>query len=360
MMFETKYLDVAQKLEEKIQEGRWTDKLPGVSVLSKELEVNSRTISKALRALSSKGTITIVPSSGTFIRRQAKTNRHGAIGVLGLLHEKKRAVQLDVVEDCAKQHGYHVLGIDHCNDVFREKPNILLNLPVDGFIFTNSTITPEVIDLLKKARTPFISVNRISDVPGVNWVDFDHESAHTKLLEQLISLGHKRIAYIGFTPSIAEHGRRILHVYRSALEKHGLYDPNLYAFDGKMMDYYRRYGEHYCSIYGMEKAVQLLNSPKPPTAIVAFGEQTASGVYCKLQANGLSAPDDISIVATTQNAQFTREERFFSMLAASAEDMIRRATSILLELIDSPRKEPVQELLDIDMIIQRSVGPCKT
>lgn len=360
-MFEAKYLDVADRLEAKISEGRWKKKLPGVSVLSKELNINSRTVSKALRVLSEKGTIMIVPSSGTFIRSTSrKTKRYGAIGVLGMLHDNKKTLGLDVIENLARENDYHVLSIDHCDEVFKSKPEILLNIPVDGFLFANSTITPQIVADLTQAAIPFVSVNRISELENVNWIDFNHEKANREIFDYLYSLGHRRIAYVMFKTALAEHGRRMEQLYRSMMEEKGIYDPGLYIGDGDLMDYCRLYGEHYSSVYGMEKASYLISMSDMPTAIVAFSHEMAHGVCSQVQKMGIEIPTDMSIVGVTQDHQAAEREKILTMIAGSLKDRAKRATEILLELIDAPQKTPVQELLDMDVIIRDSTGTCNT
>lgn len=358
-MFEAKYLDVADRLEAKINEGKWKKKLPGVSVLSRELNINSRTVSKALRVLSEKGTIQIIPSSGTFIRGTSRKTRHyGAIGVLGMLHDHKKTAGMDIIEDLARENDYHVLSIDHCDEVFKAKPEILLNIPVDGFIFTNSTITPQIVSDLTQAEIPFVSVNRISELENVNWIDFNHEKANREIVEHLYSLGHRRIAYVMFKPNLAEHARRMEKLYRTMMDEKGIYDASLYVNDGDLMEYYHVYGEHYSSVYGMEKTSYLMSMPDRPTAIVAFSQEMAHGVCSQLQKMGIRIPQDMSVVGTTQDRNAAEREKILTMMAGSLQDRARRATKILFELIESPQKAPIQESLDMDVIFRTSTGPC--
>lgn len=359
-MYEAKYLEIADKLESKIEDCHWEGKLPGLSVLSKEFGVNSRTVSKALKALSLKGTVTIKPSSGTFICRDHKVlKQHGAIGVLGLLHDNKRQLELDIVEDQAKKKDYHVLSVDHCKDIFRKKPDILLNMPVDGFIFTNSLLAVDIVESLSDANIPFVSVNRISEIKNVSWVDFDHEKAHKELLEYLLELGHRRIAYVSFQENLQEHCDRMMNTYKSVLEPLGLFDPDLYIHDGNAEEYYSSYGEHYCSIFGMDKALHLMNMADRPTAVVVAGYAIAQGFCLKARQMGLDIPSDVSVVSTTQNHQEAENESFLMMLAGATRKRAARATDILLELINSPQAEPIQELIDIDLMKRDSVCPPK-
>jgi LacI family transcriptional regulator len=359
-MFEAKYMDIAEKLESKIAHRQWKRRLPGVATLSRELGVNSRTVSKALRVLSDKGKIEIKPSSGAYICQGKKRDTsYGAIGVLGLLHGDKRQEELVVVEEQAKKQGYHVLSVEHGKEIFQAKPDILLNIPVDGFVFTNSTLTPNMVSDLIRAGIPFVTVNRISEVEGVNWIDFDHDTAHTNILEHIVGLGHRRIAFVTFRSCMEEHDRRMRELYRRFLEPKGLWDPILHIDNGDMQEYYRRYGEHYCSIFGMEQASYLMSMKHPPTAVVLSSHAMAYGFISQAQKMGFNIPSDVSLVASTQKRREADQETFLTMIAGSITEKVKRATDILLDLIHSPHDQPVQKFLAMDVMLRDSIGPCK-
>ena len=357
-MFETKYLEIADKLEIRIASRAWRHRLPGVATLSKELGVNSRTVSKALRVLSDKGRIEIKPSSGAYIRSKPRSTKYGAIGAMGLLHTTKTHAELIAIEEQAKKKNYHVLNVEHSREIFQSNPDILLDIPVDGFIFTNSILTNDMVGDLKRKGVPFISINRISDVEGVNWVDFDHEKAYAEMLNHLIKLGHRRIAYVSFHAVIEEHNDRIRHIFQSVLEPKGLFDPMLYVDDGDQNDYYKRYGEHYLTMYGIEKASLLMRMPNRPTAAIIATNGPANGFINQARNMGFDVPGDLSVVAISQNRQQAQREEFLTMISGSVCQKARRATELLMEIIDNPGREPVQEFIELDIIDRGSTGPC--
>jgi len=357
-MLKTKYLEIADELEDRIASQAWKHALPGVATLSKELGVNSRTVTKALRVLSDKGRIEIKPSSGAYIRPKPRGTKYRAIGAMGLLHSDKLKAELIAIEQQAKTKDYHVLNVEHSHEIFQSNPNILLDIPVDGFVFTNSKLTNDMVGDLKRKRIPFISVNRISDVEGINWVDFNHERAHTEILNQLINLGHRRIAYVSFHAVIQEHNDRMRHIYQSVLEPKGLFDPMLYVDDGDRKDYYKRYGEHYKTIYGMETASLLMRMTHRPTAVIIADYDITHGFVNQARKTGFDVPDDLSVVAISQNRQQAQREEFLTMISGSVCHKAQRATELLMEIIESPDREPAQEFIELDIIDRGSTGPC--
>lgn len=360
-MFETKYLDIAEELESKIDRGQWESRLPGVAVLSRELSANPRTITKALQVLSRKGRVTIKASSGTFINQDHNARqRYYTIGVLGLLHNQKKQVELMDVEEMARKRGYHVLSIEHCNELLEKNPDILQQMPVDGFIFANSTLTCDVATSLCKAGVPFVSVNRVSAIDGVNWVDFDNEKGYGEVFQRLLELGHRRIAFLGFKTNMEEHAVRMERVYRDALQQAGCYDPSLYLHHDDAGEYYSRYREQYGAILGMEKAGYLMSMEYRPTAILTTCPAIAHGFCRQVEMMGMKVPDHVSVAAICQRRQDADRETFLSVLAGSVRKRARLATETLLQKIDEPGGDTIQEFLGMDFILRGSVGPCNS
>lgn len=361
-MHEAKYYEIADKLESQIAKSRWKSRLPGVAALSKEFGVNSRTVCKALRVLSDKGKIDIRPSSGAYIRSSPLRKKYGTIGVLGTMGAvggpigPKTSARLAVVDEEARKRGYHVLNVDYSRDAFQANPDALLDIPADGFLFTNCFLNVDIVKRLIHARIPFISANRISDVDGVNWIDFDWEKALTKALHHLIELGHSRIASVSFATGLQEHDRRIRETFQAVLEPRGFFDPALLIHDVTQMDYYRRYGEYYRSMYGMEKASYLMQMPSRPTAVICGGTDAANAFIHQAQKLGLSVPHDLSVVAITQEEESLQQEKFLTMISCSIREKLRLAAAQLLEIVETPRIAPFHKLMQMDFIIQQSTG----
>lgn len=358
MLETTKYLDLAEELESRIDSRTWKNRLPGVATLSKEFSVNTRTVTKALRVLSKKGKIEIRPSSGAYIYPNRRGRKYSTIGVLGQLHTNKAQAELMAIEQQAKTKDYHILNVEHSRQIFKSRPDVLLEIPVDGFIFTNSTLSNDMVVSLKHRGIPFVSINRISDVEGVNWVDFHHDNAHAKMLNHLLDLGHRRIAYVSFRAGIEEHGRRMRELYQNVLLPKKAYDPMLYIDDGDMHEYYQRFGENYIAEYTMERAPILMRMPTPPTAVICEGDQVLAGFVNHVRKMGFDIPSDLSVVGSCQNYQRAQQVDSITMISGSVCQKARRATELLMEIIDNPGREPVQEFIELDIIDRGSTGPC--
>lgn len=356
-MLKVRYLDIAKILNDRIQSGHWKDKFPGVAVLSKELEVNPRTISRALKILSEQGKITIRGTRGTFITQGNPSRpRYTTLGVIGMVFQQRQLEEMGYIHEVAQTRQYHVMAIDHSQPELFQKEGFLSSMPVDGFIFTNSLLTPEIVLLLRQAGIPFVSLNRIDEVRGVDWVDYDNEQGRRNTLEYLLSLGHRRIACISFKEHMAEYAERMETVYRQILHEANCYDPCLYIHDSDMRAYYRRCGEEYQTIYGMEKAASLMNMVSPPTAVVLANIQMAYGFIRQARQMGYEVPKHVSVVAQSQSRSQIRQEKFLTLLTSSSVRLAMRGTQILLDRIQDPSRPVTQELVPTELVRQQSVA----
>jgi len=119
------------------------------------------------------------------------------------------------------------------------------------------------------------------DVPSVGATNWSGGLSATR---HLLDLGHRRIAAIT-GPSWAMSSRARLDGYRTALETAGIpVDPTLV-----------RQGSYELSD-GARHAADLLRLADPPTAIFAFNDGMAIGVYHAASEAGRRIPDDLSVV----------------------------------------------------------------
>jgi LacI family transcriptional regulator len=138
---------------------------------------------------------------------------------------------------------------------------------------------------LTQARLPLVVIDPLRlpqrQVTSVGTTNFAGGLAAT---QHLLSLGHRRIAYLGSNAAFAYNQAR-LHGYRAALEAEGITVPS---------GYIRNVGSNYED--GVSGAAVLLGLAKPPTAIFAVTDECAAGVMEAARARGLQVPKDLSVV----------------------------------------------------------------
>jgi LacI family transcriptional regulator len=100
----------------------------------------------------------------------------------------------------------------------------------------------------------------------------------------LLGLGHRRVAYVGGTPSAACNQARVGGL-RAALEAEGLELPPGYVTTG-VFDY----------ASGFAGGSAVLDLAERPTAVFAGSDEVALGVIEAARVRGLRVPQDLSVV----------------------------------------------------------------
>lgn len=206
----------------------------------------------------------------------------------------------------------------------------------------NNSITDGVI-VVASAATELHSAGPIVSVdPSV--VNPDYPAVHATnyqgavdAMKYLLSLGHKRIGFIGGRAELESAARR-LQAYRDILAQAGL------GVDEALIT-----AGDFTSETALQCARQLLKLDSPPTAIFASNDQTALGVFQVAHELGLQIPDDLSVVGFDNIPEaaylnLTTVDQFIG-------EMGYIATNMLIALIDGEillektRRVPTQLVL---------------
>lgn len=152
-----------------------------------------------------------------------------------------------------------------------------------GVIVVPQDITEKDLEVIQNRKLPYLIFTE-SHLPGPHIVLGQKEAAR-KMTEQLLQLGHRRIALLtGFDPAMDAAKREGVH---EALRAAGI-DPA---------------GAPECSAHGHEDEIfraaqELLKLNPRPTAVVAFDDSLASILsFQARRSEGLNIPGDLSIVS---------------------------------------------------------------
>lgn len=190
------------------------------------------------------------------------------------------------LENNFSKRGYNlILCNTNDNAVEQEKYlQLLLNRGVDALVMcvaNDRSKTIEVLDDFAADNIPVIAFDRFFDNLNCPLVVTDNKNGAKDIVEYLISLGHTRIACI--SGSNAKLYSERLDGYMQALSENGI------AYDQKLV----RNGDYrYESGYLLTKELLL----EKPTAIFVCNDMMAYGAYKAIEENGMSIPDDISVV----------------------------------------------------------------
>ncbi|GAB4471773.1 MAG: DNA-binding transcriptional regulator CytR [Anaerolineae bacterium] len=214
---------------------------------------------------------------------------------------------------------------------------------VDGLIVIRTRQQDERIRYLASTLLPFVVFGRSDLDIDFPYIDEDGEAGFYQLTHYLLSLGHKRIAYISAPTDLIFANYRLAG-YCRALNEAGLTCENDYLVYG---DLTRKGGER--------AARQLLALRPRPTAIIAANDLMALGTIAVAQEMGLTIGQDLSIAGFDD----VPSADIFSLttLRQPIYDIGRQLSAMLYRLIQGEELEMRHILLKPKLVIRSSTKP---
>jgi DNA-binding LacI/PurR family transcriptional regulator len=107
--------------------------------------------------------------------------------------------------DAAGKHGYSfMLSTSPPED--SEILRLMRRGFVDGLILMEVKLHDPRVAMLKERGYPFTLIGHCEDNSGISFVDFDFEHAVETAVDHLVSLGHRRIAFVNISRDLLEAG----------------------------------------------------------------------------------------------------------------------------------------------------------
>lgn len=152
-------------------------------------------------------------------------------------------------------------------------------------------------------------------------VVLDDERGGYEMTRYLISMGHQRIGVIGGREDNIHTQKRLLGYQRALYEEKLFFDPDLVCYG----DWERKSG------YAMTE--KLLNAKA--TAVFCMADRMAGGVYDYLEAHGLSAGKDLSVVGFDNQDMAEYFRPALTTMELPLRELGHKAAEILLERLEN-------------------------
>ena len=221
------------------------------------------------------------------VARSLKTKRTQVLGVIvSSISDPFFGEILNGIEESAQAGGYSLFIAASQHDPIKERQIVqtMMEQRTDGVIICSSSFSPEHGRQLLSSGFPVVVVNHQGSESFNYSIYHDDVDGSSQVTQHLISLGHKRIAYLGNSQSGRTTQDR-LRGFQVAMAKANLDVPESYIHhvDG---------GDPILGQKSIEYYTKL--SPKP-TAIVCFNDMLAIGVLKGCEIAGLRVPEDLSV-----------------------------------------------------------------
>jgi LacI family transcriptional regulator, galactose operon repressor len=251
-------------------------------------------------------------------------------------------------EDVARRADYRVLLCDTRADLTVEGEVIeeMIAHRVEGIVIAPvSDRSRDHLRRLEKFGVPFVLVDRT--IPGVeaDAVLGDSAQGAQRLVEHLISLGHRRIGLIVESDEVST-ARDRRRGYENALRAAGLtVDPALVAEATVDPD------------GGFDGMRRLLELEDRPTAVFTVNNLVALGAIEAVRAAELEVPDDVALVCFDDIEYASRLYPFLTVMEQPAETFGSLSTQLLLERIEDRGPERRRlVVLPGEFVVRKSCG----
>ena len=255
------------------------------------------------------------------------------------------------VEDACRTAGWN-LFLCNTNDSHKSDMQyiqVMADKGVDGILYvmaaeSDEKRVQECIHLMENLNIPYIMIDRY--IYGENLVSLatNHKKGGYLATKYLIELGHKRIACITGPKNLVCSQNRLLG-YKEALEEAGI------PFKKELI-YHGQY-----TIESGREAYKYL-ADKEYSAIFAFNDMSAFGVYKELVMQGIRVPDEISLVGYDNIFFCDLLDVPLTTIKQPVYEMGKQAVEVLVDEERMKQRKGNPIFIEPELVIRKSTAPC--
>lgn len=216
---------------------------------------------------------------------------------------------------------------------------------VEGIILVPAANTPEtLIRSLTRWGLPFIQATRHVLGEQTDFVSQDHFNGVRMAVDHLVSLGHRRIAFIGggehHSASVERQGG-----YREAMRAHGLVGSSQLVVP--------------CIVDPIDASraiVEALAHRPRPTAAICFNDHVAYGVLGTLLDQGIRPGEDFAVVGFDDRRDIAFLRPALTTVSISAQHVAEASVGLILRRIAHPADPPERIIISPRLVVRESCG----
>ena len=270
-------------------------KLAGVSlatvsrVMNNSGNVTAKTRQKVLSAIAELG---YRPNS---MAQSLASRRSNSVGILiPELYGPFFGVMLSSVEQELRDAGKRVVVTAGHSDEIKERDCIdfLLGSSCDALILHVYSVPDRLLISLNQGPVPIILLNRLLPEMADRCITLDNEHGGYVAAKCLLKRGHTQIAYVS-GPRWKEDSFKRLAGHKRAFAEFGVEMDERLLFEGDFEE-----------VSGRRAMEHFLQLDVPFTGVVCANDEMAAGVMDTARQNGLTIPDDVSVIGY-DNVDFT-------------------------------------------------------
>ena len=215
---------------------------------------------------------------------------------------------------------------------------------IDGVVINRVRLNDWRLQFLVKQNVPHVTLERSLAQADFVGVEVDSYGGFLRLLEYLVSKGHRRVGYLGGIPEFKiDYDRQ--RGYLDGLKAAGIESEPTLITHGDLT-----------SEGGYQAASHLLELSSPPTAIVCVNDQTAIGAMHAAHERGLIVGRDIAIAGFDGQADAAHTEPPLTTLKQPVYSVARQLAKMLMAIIADETLDEPQVKIQPELLIRASTG----
>jgi len=249
----------------------------------------------------------------------------------------------------AHKHGYRILvgGSTGRSDEIDQLFDVVGSRQADGIVVLSNRADIDIIGALTYQQIPFVLIGKpVDECADVAWIDAADAHYTELVIQHLLELGHRRIAYVGGDPDVVVTQER-LRGYDAALRQAGVdplpewVDYGFFAEDG-----------------GYQAVQRMLRlNGEAPTAYYAANDLMAVGILRGLREQGIAVPKQVSVIGTNDSPVAAHAAPPLTTLHVPYAEMTGKAASVLLQSIHAGDMPSTKVTLACKLVMRESTAP---
>ncbi|WP_110801651.1 MULTISPECIES: LacI family DNA-binding transcriptional regulator [unclassified Rhizobium] len=228
-------------------------------------------------------------------------------------------------------------------DVEEQLIEQLLRRNPQAIVVTGGRHTPRARRLLENARIPVVETWDVPDQPIGHYVGFSNADAVRAMVDHFVSVGYKRIAFIGGDQGRDTRGSDRRRGFVAAMKAHGHDDIRLIAAGAPPISMRE----------GADAMARLLQEYPDTEVVICVSDLSAFGALTECQRRGIVVPDQIAIGGFGNYEISGVCVPSLTTIDAHSREIGRRTGSLILDLLNGASGS-MQVNIEPGLIIRQS------
>ncbi len=310
--------------------------------LNEKQKVSEKTLRRVMKTVDDLG---YTPNFNARAMAAKRTHTIGAI--IPTMDNAIFARGMQAFQETLHDKGYNLLvsSSAYQPELEAEQVRALVARGADGLLLIGYERDPDVYGFLERRNIPTILAWNSIDGTDHASVGFDNCASMKQLTEQVITMGHKRIAYISGIVDGNDRAEGRLRGVRMGLAAHGV-DPNTLTVV-----------ETAYEIETGARAFRSIMQAEPqPTVVMCGNDVLAAGAMTQAKELGLRVPEDVSITGFDGIELASVLQPSLTTVHVPHREMGRIAAEELIDMVEK-RSTGAFRRLDVKIELRGSLAP---